>query len=262
VESAHDLRRQLASASARLAEQDRRIQRLLHNHESQRRVLARELHDQAGQSLAAIVLGLAAIERDLAVGATRAQVQGLRGRVSDTLRELRELAIELRPPALDELGLQPALQSLAARAGTRSGHRVVLVTSGLVERVPADLETTVYRLIDDLLDVLAASSDIYVELNYAPREIQIRIATTPSGPGGELILSQELLDLISARLDLAAGQLSLEHDGRHALVAHIPVRRPYESAPPAGAPPAGATPEGGPAAGAPPEDASSSSESR
>jgi signal transduction histidine kinase len=236
MESEHDLRHELATARARLVERDRRIERLLHNHESERSLLAHELHDQAGQALAAIALGLAAVERDLTVGATRAQVQTLRIRVADTLRTLRELAIELRPPALDELGLQPALQSLATRASARSGHRVVLVTTGLGARLPADLETTVYRVIDDLLDVLATRSDIHMALSLADDEIEIRLATTPSGPSGELVLTQDLLDRIGARLDVAAGLLSLEHDGRHALAARIPVHGPYARELPAGAP--------------------------
>jgi signal transduction histidine kinase len=225
TDTENSLRTELATVRARLAEQERRIQLLLHSQESERRVLARELHDQAAQALAAIALGLAAVERDLSVGATRAQVEGLRARVADTLRTLRELAIELRPPVLDQLGLVPALRGLAARSATRAGHRVELEASGLRERLAPDLETTLYRLVDDLLDVLADGSGIHVSLEL--KGDSILITATPLASDGELILSQDRLDRIKARLDLTAGLLSVEPDGRRRLILHIPLHRPY-----------------------------------
>jgi signal transduction histidine kinase len=206
-----------------LAEQERRIQLLLQSQENERQALAHALQDEAGQSLAAITLGLSAVERDLATGATRAQVEALRSRVADTLRALRELAIELRPPVLDELGLQPALRGLAGRASARSGHQIVLETTGLDGRLAPDLETTVYRLVDELLDVLGANSEIRIALDLEADGI--RIVATPSGPSGELILSPDMLDRIRARLDLRAGLLAVDRNHRHKLVAHIPLQR-------------------------------------
>lgn len=221
----NSLRTELATVRAKLAEQERRIQLLLRSQESERRVLARELHDQAAQALAAIALGLAAVERDLSAGATRAQVESLRTRVADTLRTLRELAIELRPPVLDELGLLPALRGLAERSAARAGHRVEVEASGLGERLPADLETMLYRLVDDILDVLAEGSGIHVALELEGDAIQI--LATPLGTEAELILSQDRLDRIRARLDLTAGLMKVERNGRRRLVVHVPLRRTY-----------------------------------
>jgi two-component system, chemotaxis family, CheB/CheR fusion protein len=206
-----------------LAEQERRTQLLLQGQENERRALAYALQDEAAQSLAAITLGLGAVERELDVGAARAQVAALRSGVADTLRALRELAIELRPPVLDELGLQPALRGLAGRVSARSGHQIVLETNGLDERLAPDLETTVYRLVDELLDVLGANSEIRIALDLAADGI--RIVATPSDPSGELVLSPDMLDRIRARLDLGAGLLAVERNNRHKLVAHIPLHR-------------------------------------
>jgi histidine kinase len=213
---------ELAAARRRLAEQNRRIEVLLQSQENERRALAHALQDQAGQSLAGIMLGLTAVERVVGDGAARDHVEALRSDVAETLRTLRELAMELRPPVLDELGLQPALRGLAGRASARHGHRIALETTGLDERLSPELETTIYRLVDELLDLLDASAEIRIALDFTADGL--RIVATPADATGELILSADLLDRIRARLELNAGLLAVGSHYRHKLVAYIPLR--------------------------------------
>jgi signal transduction histidine kinase len=106
----------LARARGRVASQQRQLERVLDGQERERREVAWELHEEAAQVLAAVLLGLAALEVRLESDLARAQLETVRGQVKETLVGLRSLAVSLRPPVLDELGLVPALQRLAERA--------------------------------------------------------------------------------------------------------------------------------------------------
>jgi len=117
--------------------------------ELERRHLARELHDETGQSLTSMLLGLAAVEsaedRDAAVVA----VADLRRLVVHTLHEVRRLALELRPTALDDFGLVPALKRLGQSARERTGLNVQVETRLGPDRLSAEVETAVYRIVQE-----------------------------------------------------------------------------------------------------------------
>jgi signal transduction histidine kinase len=78
--------------------------------ERERQRVARELHDQAGQALTALQLGLSRVERSAASSETREMAASLRAMAVDTMALIRSLALDLRPAALDELGLVSALR--------------------------------------------------------------------------------------------------------------------------------------------------------
>ncbi len=215
------LHAELSDAQGRLAEQGERVELLLALQERERSDLARELHDQSAQALVAIQLGLRAVERDLGSRPSRAHVETLRGTLADTSRALRELAVGLRPPSLDELGLEPALRGLASRACTRSGHQIRLGTDGIKGRLPAELETTVYRLTDDIIGVLTADADVRVALD--PSGADLTIVATQAQTGKELSLPLGALAPISARLELTTGTLTVDRD---TIVARIPIAEP------------------------------------
>ncbi len=212
------LHAELSVAHGRLAEQGERVELLLAQQERERSGLARELHDQSAQALVAIQLGLRAVERDLGSQPSRAQVEMLRGTLADTSRALRDLAVGLRPPSLDELGLEPALHGLASRASSRSGRRIRLETEGIRDRLPAELETTVYRLTDDIIGALTADADVHVALDLAGAELTI--VATQEQTGKVLSLPAGALAPISARLELTTGTLTVDDN---TIVARIPI---------------------------------------
>jgi signal transduction histidine kinase len=139
-----------------LAQKEAARQKLLRQviaaEEEERRRVARELHDQTGQALTSLIAGLGALEsRPGAVEAAR--LADLRRLAEQTLEEVHDLSRTLRPAALDDLGLEPALARHCELFRQRSGVAVDLVTVGLGDsgRLPAELELTVYRLVQEAL---------------------------------------------------------------------------------------------------------------
>ena len=131
--------------------------RLLHGtvqaQESERARLARELHDSLGQYVTALHLGLKAIEVHCAPDAAgRGQLAALNALTTDVGRELNRLAWELRPTALDDLGLETAVRQLvedwAERSRLQFDLHVALVRG---ERLPANVETTLYRALQEAI---------------------------------------------------------------------------------------------------------------
>jgi signal transduction histidine kinase len=127
------------------------LRRAVEGQELERRRLARELHDETGQALTSILLGLSPLEEAGDAGASRAAVQNLRELVVDTLRNVRRLAVELRPTALDDFGLATALERLAENFSEQTGIAIELEAGLGQERLPSDVETVLYRLVQEAL---------------------------------------------------------------------------------------------------------------
>jgi signal transduction histidine kinase len=125
--------------------------------EEERQHIARELHDEAGQALVGVKLSLQAMGRlvPTEVPALRGQLAHLRAQVNDAATRLKVLARRLRPPTLDRLGLDMALQQLAQESDEHYGFEVRLVQK-LDERLPAELETALFRVTQEALTNAAA----------------------------------------------------------------------------------------------------------
>jgi PAS domain S-box-containing protein len=117
--------------------------------EAEARRIARELHDEAGQLLGSVHLGLDELARRLPVE-LQARIGVVRARLDEAQGRLRQLAHELRPPVLDDLGLIAALEVLAETTGFRSNLHVDVVTS-LEDRLPSAIETGLYRVVQEAL---------------------------------------------------------------------------------------------------------------
>ena len=138
-----------------LGEANKRLQgiskRMLSIQEDERRSISRELHDDIGQSLTALKIGLHRISSR--VGAENAQVLAECLAIADsTLDKLRNLSLELRPPQLDQLGLEEALQWLADRQRNATGLAIECKFAGLTVRLPPDLESVCYRITQEALN--------------------------------------------------------------------------------------------------------------
>jgi signal transduction histidine kinase len=125
------------------------LSRVVAGQEVERRRLARELHDETGQALTSILLGLRAVDDKAADDDTRKAVSDLRELVVATLQDVRRLAVQLRPKALDDFGLVPALERLVETFAETSGIEVQLEARLGAERLPADVETTLYRIVQE-----------------------------------------------------------------------------------------------------------------
>ena len=147
---------------ARLIEGERRFRGLAKAvwkvQEDERRRLARELHDGLGQTLTALTNQLERLQRKLEDRGSGPDLGELTGGLADSvemarlaLNDSREMSRLLRPPVLDDLGLAAALSWLARTLEQRTNLRVELTVEGIEERLDPELETLVFRLVQEAL---------------------------------------------------------------------------------------------------------------
>jgi signal transduction histidine kinase len=139
-----EARKQLAHLSARLVE----VQ------EAERKSLSRELHDEVGQALSAVLVE----QRNLLAGLgrwpeeqTRQHVEMMKGLIEGAVRVVRNMALLLRPSMLDDLGLIPALKWQAREVSKRTGMDVTVATEIQAEQLPEEYKTCIYRVVQEAL---------------------------------------------------------------------------------------------------------------
>lgn len=141
-------------AAEALEEKSRQLRslsrRVLEAQELERRRVAHELHDELGQSLTAIKINLQARERFKDRSPTELNAENLRI-VEDALQHVRRLAVALRPSVLDDLGLIPALRGIAEQTAARSGFEVHFQPAIPDQRLPPDVETACFRVVQEAL---------------------------------------------------------------------------------------------------------------
>jgi signal transduction histidine kinase len=126
------------------------LQRAVEGQELERRRLARELHDETGQALMSVLLGLRTLEESGGDEVGDA-VSDLRELVVQTLQDVRRLAVELRPTALDDFGLGAALERLTSTFSEQTGTTVEFESRLGDKRLPSDVETVLYRIVQEAL---------------------------------------------------------------------------------------------------------------
>jgi signal transduction histidine kinase len=128
------------------------LRRVVNAQELERRRLARELHDETGQALTSILLGLRGLEDVHDEETLKTAVGEVRELVRSTLQDVRRLAVELRPKALDDFGLVPALERLTDNFAEQTGMAVEFVPNLQGnDRFPPEVETALYRLVQESL---------------------------------------------------------------------------------------------------------------
>jgi signal transduction histidine kinase len=142
-EQVRDANRQLQSLSHRLVQVQER----------ERRHIARELHDEAGQALTTLMVGLGLLERDAnASESVIERVNGLKKTTNDILENLHRLAINLRPASLDHLGLKAALRQYLEMFGRQHNLKMQFELVDLDDkRLPPAVETNIYRIVQEAL---------------------------------------------------------------------------------------------------------------
>lgn len=242
VDRVRDITRANERLFARLIEGERRFRGLAKAvwkvQEEEQRRLARELHDGLGQTLTALTHQLERLREKL----DGTVAPDLTARLDDSvemarlaLNESRELSRLLRPPVLDDLGLPAALSWFTRTLEQRTGLKVELTLDGLEDRLGSDLETLVFRLIQEALTNVLRHSGVdraQVAVKRAGDFLELRVADTgkgfdaPAVLGGEAAGSglrgmRDRLELFGGRLDLvtAPGQGTR-------LAATVPLQEP------------------------------------
>ncbi|MGA7614608.1 MAG: GAF domain-containing sensor histidine kinase, partial [Thermoanaerobaculia bacterium] len=141
---------QMQSATVRMKALSRR---LIDVQETERRHIARELHDEAGQALVSLRYGLRLLEKEIGEGKVVSDlVEELVRRTDEVNANLHRLAANLRPPSLDHLGLEAALRQYSRSVGAEFGLTVRFKASGFTGvRLPTTVETALYRVVQEAM---------------------------------------------------------------------------------------------------------------
>ena len=159
--------------------------------EAERARVSRDLHDDVGQALTSVLLGLHLVEDSLAGPAidtddARRRVADLRELVADGLRRARQLAFDLRPTVLDDVGLVAALYRLKDDVARRTGLVVELDAAALgpEERLEPEIETVIYRVVQEALtNVVRHAEATTASVSLAGRDGTIRVFVEDDGAG-------------------------------------------------------------------------------
>jgi signal transduction histidine kinase len=204
------------------------VRRVIEAQELERRRLARELHDETGQALTSILLGLKGIRAARSDEEAERIEADLRELVVQALQDVRSLAVELRPTALDDFGLVAALERLVETFSERSGIETVIEQHLGAERLPPDTETVLYRLVQEALtNVVKHAAATGVSIVLTRREGGISALVEDDGRGfSEQDVSPDTLGLVGMRerLGLLGGTLTIESKpgGGTSLAAYVP----------------------------------------
>jgi signal transduction histidine kinase len=156
--------------------------RLVNAQETERRALSRELHDEVGQSLSAVLIELRNLCSALGVRATeetRSQVDVIKGLVENTVRVVRNMALLLRPSMLDDLGLVPALRWQAREVSKTTAMDVSVAAELTSDDLPDEYKTCIYRLVQEALHNCARHSHA--------QTVRIRVQQRPGPEGSEVV---------------------------------------------------------------------------
>jgi signal transduction histidine kinase len=202
-----------AVATAKSVEEDR-LRHSLEASEQERKRWARELHDETLQGLGALRVLLSSALQSKAPNALERTVRDAIGHISSEIENLRNLITELRPAALDELGLEPAIQSLVQRTAATQGleiqSRIQLSANG---RLGPELEQSVYRLVQEALTNISrhARASI-VQLSIVARAETVEVTVRDDGVGFDPTSPVAGFGLagMRERVALVDGDLSIE----------------------------------------------------
>jgi two-component system, NarL family, sensor histidine kinase UhpB len=215
---AHDIthRRQLQEEQRRSREQLRALAAHVESVREQERVrIAREIHDELGQSLTCMGMDLAFLDKQIGSDnkEAAARVAALVELVKDTIRSVRRISSELRPSILDDLGLGPAIEWLAHDFEART-HITCAVGVPEELSLPLDLATPLFRVCQEALTNVtrhASASEVSVRLECTDKEVQLVVADNGRGITEEEIRRQGSLGLLGMkeRVSILGGDLDV-----------------------------------------------------
>ena len=216
-----DAERDLAAARERDRVRTEMLSQVIDAQEAERARVARDLHDEIGQSLTSVLLGLRLVEDSLArpdpdVEDCRQRTAEVRELVAEALRQARTLAFDLRPTVLDDLGLVTAVRRLVEEVGAKGAPAVDLAVHGLDDesRLAPEVETVVYRVVQEALtNVLRHAAATSASVVVARDGQRLRVVIEDDGRGFDLDAAHRPslgLGGMSERAALVGGSLAID----------------------------------------------------
>jgi signal transduction histidine kinase len=177
---------QLQAAQRREAQRGDLLRQVVSAQEAERQRIARELHDETGQALTAIGLGLRGISTTLRadVDKSAANLRQLEGLVAHSLDELQRLIADLRPSHLDDLGLPAALRWYASEVQARVPLQVQVEVGGEQRPIDAVMNTTLFRVAQEAMTNVvkhAGAKAVKITLAYSVDSLGLRVEDTGRG---------------------------------------------------------------------------------
>ncbi len=159
--------------------------RLIEVQESERKSLSRELHDEVGQSLSALLLGIGNVAAIVpAQSEAKRQLDDLRRLAERTVATVRDMSLLLRPSMLDDLGLIPAVQWQAREVSRNNNIYVQVLAESVSEDVPDDYKTCIYRIVQEALrNVVRHAKAKTVRINLNVRADAVLLTIQDDGLG-------------------------------------------------------------------------------
>ena len=213
---------------------ERYVNGVIDAQENERTRIARELHDSTSQSLTSLLVGLQNLKQTHTENELASRIDQLRSVISITLDEVRTISWRLRPSALDDLGLISALEKYVEDYRERYELTVELVANGMEERLPLEIETAIYRIIQEgLTNIARYAQASAASVIVSRRHNLIRIIIEDNGIGfdpDEVRKSTNSLGLqgIQERAALFNGNLIIESQPGHGTTLYIEI--PYTEA--------------------------------
>ncbi len=229
---------------AQLAEQQRLdalkaelLHRTVIAQESERRRIARELHDETGQTLTALGMGLRGMSESITTNRDRAieQASQLEKLAMAGVEELQRMVSGLHPPQLDDLGLLAAIRWYANDINSRTGLTINIVNHGGKPQLSSDIRAVVFRIAQEAINNVvrhANASRIDLQLDYTPNNIYLRVEDNGQGFNSDLVMKKKpgrptawgLLGMVE-RASLVGGSCNIfSHPGKGTLIeVNVPI---------------------------------------
>jgi PAS domain S-box-containing protein len=222
----------LAEEALRRSEAELRLlsSRLLDLQDSERRRIARELHDGTAQNLFALNIALSRMLQQASTGESRDALQECLELCEQSREEIRTLSYVLHPPMLDEAGLVSALKWYVEGFSARSGIKVDLTADPAVGRLPIDIETDLFRVVQECLANIhrhSGSATAAVQLDRTTERVLLQIRDWGHGMPAEIASGPALaspgvgIPGMHERLDQHQGKLEIKSNNKGTIVTAI-----------------------------------------
>lgn len=232
-EQAHERYAEVAEARSELKDLSAR---LVQAQETERRALSRELHDEVGQSLSAVLIELRNLLSGLGIRSeeqSRNQVELIKGLVEGAVRVVRNMALLLRPSMLDDLGLVPALRWQAREVSKRTSMDVSVAAELPSDNLPDDYKTCIYRVVQEALHNCSRhsrASAVRIRVQQEPERLTLSIQDDGEGFNVKEVKGLGLLG-IQERVAQLGGECMVhsEPGGGTVLTVHLPFHNGEQS---------------------------------
>jgi two-component system sensor histidine kinase UhpB len=212
------------------------LSQIIDTQENERKRISRELHDEIGQALYAIKFNLEMIDKDLPQTGSvfRDRLGEAKALSNQTLTAMRQLSMDLRPTMLDDLGLIPTLRWYIQNFSNRLGIHSHFHATGFDEKLPPQIETAFYRIVQEALNNVAKHAEAdHIEISMEKRNSMIHASVADNGRGFDLetVLHPESPERgfgivgMQERISLLGGKIQIQT--KRGSGTHLRIEVPY-----------------------------------